>query len=311
MKPSSILVSLSGNEAMRPRAAKIEQAVEADDRFSLGNPRELPFDLRFRLETECQQCHGQPLPEEPYFSEEDPEEIAGWSRPICGHCIGHVGLIRKDFHVELKDFSEENGSDYLSSILSGHLYEQILAARERQEPVAVVVMGDDNDVGAAIRKAASRGQGGHRVDPEKLMEYYRMVEGFEANCIALRVPVWRLKTDPYKRLLLRVRKILQGGDLTGFAPAPAEGERQAVGLSILAGRGIGPTKARAILEKFMICLLPKRDDNFLVDCAGIGEKLAMQLFHSKTISVDCCHVCRPPKPKKSRAKAARPVEVLE
>jgi hypothetical protein len=273
MKPSLILVSVSSNEAMRPRSEKIEKAVEADDRFSLLNPGEHPFDILFML-----------------------SEYSG-------------DRIQK-FHVELKDFCEENGSDYLSSIISGHLYEQILAARERQEPVAVVVLGDDNDVGAAIRKAASRANNGHRVDPDKLMEYYRMVEGFEASCIALRVPVWRLKTDPYNRMLLRVRKILEGGDLTGFAPVPAEKERQVVGLSILAGRGIGPVKAGAILEKFRIALVPKNDANFLVDCTGIGEKLAMQLFHSKTISVDCCHVCRPPKPKKGRAKAAKLAEVL-
>ena len=279
-----ITVSLSPNEAMRPRAAKILAAIRADERFVEGQSEELPFDLRISMgKTECVE-----------------------------DSIGCQAFLKSEkvFHVELKDFSEDNGSDYLSSILNGHLYEQILAAREAHSPVAVVVIGDDNDVGAAIRKAASHDQGGHRVDPKKLMEYYRMVEGFEANCIALGVPVWRLKTDPYGRLLLRVRKILEGGDLTGFAPAPAEGERQAVGLSILAGRGIGPTKAGAILEKFMICLLPKRDDNFLVDCAGIGEKLAMQLFHSKTISVDCCHVCRPPKPRKSRAKAAKLAEVL-
>ena len=276
MKLPPILVSLDTNEAMRPRASKIEQAVEADDRFFLGNPGELPFDLRFTLPVE--------------WIGDDP----------------HVEF--HEFHIELKDFSEDLGSDYLSSILNGHLWEQVLSARELGQPLVVVVLGDDNDVGAAIRKAASRQHG--RMDPEKLMEYFRMVEGFEANCIALGVPVWRLKTDPYKRMLLRVRKILEGGDLTGFAPAPAEGERQAVGLSILAGRGIGPTKAGAILEKFMICLLPKRDDNYLVDCAGIGEKLAMQLFHSKTISVDCCHVCRPPKPKKSRVKAAKQAEVL-
>ena len=187
------------------------------------------------------------------------------------------GLGEKIFNVELKDFSEDAGSDYLSSILSGHLYEQILAARERQEPVAVVVLGDDNDVGAAIRKAASRGQGGRRVDPEKLLEYFRMVEGFEANCIALGVPVWRLETDPYKRMLLRVRKILEGGNLTGFAPSPAEGERQAVGLSILAGKGIGPAKARAILEKFDLGLISKEVLTCLEDCRGIGPKLADQI----------------------------------
>jgi hypothetical protein len=102
-----------------------------------------------------------------------------------------------------------------------------------------------------------------------------MVEGFEANCLGCGVRVWRLKTDPWKRLLLRVRKILEGGDLSGFAPKPADGERQAVGLSILAGRGVGPKMARNILDRFNVCLAPK--DGFcggLEDCGGIGPKRA-------------------------------------
>lgn len=240
MKLPPILVSLDTNEAMRPRAAKIEQAVEADDRFSLGNPGDLPFDLQF---------------------------IGGESKKLSAPL----------FNIELKDFSEDSGSDYLRSILSGHLYEQILAARERQEPVAVVVLGDDNDVGAAIRKAASRAQGGRRVDPDKQLEYFRMVEGLEANCIALNIPVWRLKTDPWKRMLLRVRKILQGGDLTGFRPKPDENERNAVGLSMLCGRGVGVNKARSILLNYDICLMPKLDTISLEDCSGIGKKLSKSI----------------------------------
>lgn len=183
-------------------------------------------------------------------------------------------------HIELKDFTGDDNSDYLSSILNGHLWEQVLAARELQQPFALVVLGDDNDVGAAIRAAANRK---HKMDVEKLMEYYRMVEGFEANCIALGAHVWRLKTDPYKRLLLRVRKILEGGNLDGFIPKPAPGERQAVALSILAGRGVGPKKACAILEKFDINLLPKDNGSYgyylptLEDVPGIGPKLADQI----------------------------------
>jgi hypothetical protein len=110
------------------------------------------------------------------------------------------------------------------------------------------------------------------------MGYFRMVEGFEANAIALNIQVWRLKTDPYKRMLLRVRKILEGGDLSGFAPAPAEGERQAVGLSILAGRGVGPKKARKMLERFDICMKPKNGCSAIIeDCEGIGPKLAAHI----------------------------------
>jgi Holliday junction resolvasome RuvABC DNA-binding subunit len=80
-------------------------------------------------------------------------------------------------------------------------------------------------------------------------------------------------------LLLRVRKILEGGDISGFAPKPSDGERQVVGLSILAGRGVGPKKARNILDRFNVCLVPK-DDSYgydspvLEDCQGIGPKIA-------------------------------------
>lgn len=193
-----------------------------------------------------------------------------------------------EYHVELKDFSGDGGSDYLGSILNGHLYEQVLAAREMQIPLAIVVLGDDNDVGEAIRKAASRTG---RMNVKKLMDYFRMVEGFEAKCIRLKIPVWRLKTDPYWRILLRVREILDGGDLTGFAPHPAEGERQAVGLSILAGRGIGPKKARSILEHFRIVLEPRTSDDYLTDCDGIGSELALRI--RKQIDIGRCNVCRP------------------
>ncbi len=228
-----IHLSIDFNESIRPRADLIREAVQKDEHFEEIPPIEpLPFDLEF------------------------------WAEDNITNAI----------HVELKDFSEAGNSDYLSSILSGHLWEQCLAAREIGEPFIIAVLGDDNDVGAAIRKAASRK---HRMDPKKLMQYYEMVEGFEANCIGVGIPVWRLKTNPYGRILLRVRKILEGGDLSGFAPKPSDGERQTVGLSILAGRGVGPKMAANILERYNLCLVLK--DGFcgdLVDCEGIGPKRA-------------------------------------
>ncbi len=247
-----ISVSIDSNEAMRPRADLIRKAIEADDRFCLSDGRfETPFDLRFECVDECENLNK------------------GINCEPCDHgpCIKNRTL-----HVEIKDFTGDNNSDYLGSILSGHLYEQCLAARELGEPLIIAVLGDDNDVGAAIRKAASRK---HRMDPKKLMQYYEMVEGFEANCIGVGIPVWRLKTDPWKRLLLRVRKILEGGDLSGFAPKPADGERKTVGLSILAGRGVGPKMAANILERYNLCLILR--DGFcgdLEDCEGIGPKRA-------------------------------------
>ena len=57
--------------------------------------------------------------------------------------------------------------------------------------------------------------------------------------------------------------------------APADGERQVVGLSILAGRGVGPKMAANILTRYNLCLVLK--DGFcgdLGDCTGIGPKRA-------------------------------------
>ena len=223
-------MSLDPNEAARPRAKYVREAVADDEHFysPIGEKASLPFDLRFIQEG-------------------------------------------KTLHIEIKDFSEEGNSDYLSSILSGHLWEQCLAAQELGEPMIIAVLGDDRDVNEAIKTAASRN---HRVDANKLFQYFQMVDGFEANCMGLGIQVWRLKTDPWKRLLLRVRKILEGGDLAGFAPSPAEGERRAVALSILAGDGIGATKAKNILQKFDLCLRPKIAIGCLEDCDGIGPKLA-------------------------------------
>jgi hypothetical protein len=248
-----IHLSIDSNEAMRPRAEAIRKAIETDDHFeeSLG---ETPFDLRFERTDTC----------------ENFEKVVGCEPCDHGPCIKNRTL-----HVEIKDFTGDNNSDYLGSILSGHLWGQCLAAREIGEPFVIAVFGDDNDVGAAIRKAASRK---HHMDPKKLMQYYEMVEGFEANAITRGIPVWRLKTDPYGRILLRVRKILEGGDLSGFRPKPADGERQTVGLSILAGRGVGPKMAANILERYNLCLILR--DGFcgdLEDCVGIGPKRAEQI----------------------------------
>lgn len=260
MTSPPILVSMDPNEAARPRAELIREAVEKDEHFfkPIGEKASLPFDMRFYFHQECENLQ---------------KDVN------CEPCDQGPCEFGKTLHIEIKDFSEEGNSDYLASILNGHLWEQCLAARELGEPMIIAVLGDDRDVNEAIKTAASRN---HRVDANKLFQYFQMVDGFEANCIGLGIPVWRLKTDPWKRLLLRVRKILEGGDLAGFAPSPADGERQAVGLSILAGKGIGPAKAKAILEKFSVNLLPKDESHGyycpqLEDCSGIGPKLAEQI----------------------------------
>lgn len=238
-----IHVSIDSNEAMRPRAAAIRKAIASDPHFE-EMPAPLPnhFDLDF------------------------------WSKDE-----------EKTLSVELKDFGENNGSDYLSSILSGHLWEQCQAAREIGEPFIIAVLGDDHDIQAAIRAAAGEGRKGGNgkrgkpacFDINKFKQYSDLVDGFEANCEGCRIRILKLGYNQFPRLLLRARKILEGGDLSGFCPKPADGERQAVGLSILAGRGVGPKMAANILQRYQLCLILR--DGYcgdLEDIPGIGPKRA-------------------------------------
>lgn len=180
-------------------------------------------------------------------------------------------------NVELKDFTGDHHSDYVASIINqeGHLYQQVLTGRELQDPLIIVVLGGDAEVSSSIaRTVFSRGLQGQEAE-DKIIEYASMVEDFEANCEGCNIRVWRLQENPYGRMLLRVRKILEGGDLSCFRPNPNDGERKFVGLSILIGNGIGSARSQSILEKFNLTLVPKKPDTYLNDCDGIGPKLTL------------------------------------
>ena len=257
---SPIKVSMDINEVHRARARNVKAAVLKDDRFFLNPPKRCPFDL-------CFQWEG------------------------------------KTINVELKDFTGTGGSqsDYVASIVnqSSHLYRQVLAGRELQDPLIIVVLGDDADIIQAINKIViNRCINGQEAE-DRIIEYISMVEDFEANCIGMNIQIWKLKIDPWNRILQCVLRILHGGDLTIFRPRPALNERQAIGLSILCGKGLGPAKAKGILEKFCISLVPKKPDTYLEDCQGIGPKSAKAIQEALMISPACLNR---PRSKRSKVK---------
>ena len=149
----------------------------------------------------------------------------------------------RTLHVEVKDFTGagagEPQSDYVASIVNrtGHLYRQVLAGREAEEWI---------------------------------QEYTEMVFRFEAECIGHNIQFWRMQADPWRRMLLNVQAMLGGGDMAAFRPRPAAGERQAVGLSLICGKEVGPGRAARILERFYVTLQPRGPDTYLDDCHGIG-----------------------------------------
>ncbi len=191
-------------------------------------------------------------------------------------------------NIELKGFTGDHQSDYVASIINqeGHLYQQVLTGRELQNPLIIVVLGGDAEVSSSIaRTVFSRGLQGQEAE-DKIIEYASMVEDFEASCEGYNIRVWRLQENPYGRMLLRVRKILEGGDLSCFRPNPADGERKFVGLSVLIGNGIGPARSQSILEKFDLTLKPKKPDTYLTDCRGIGQRLASVVQKSLNLPLE-------------------------
>jgi hypothetical protein len=161
----------------------------------------------------------------------------------------------------------------------------------------IIVLGGDAEIVQAITNIVlNRGLRGQEAE-DKITEYISMVEDFEANCIGMNIQIWRLKIDPWRRMLQSVQKILQGGDLNVFRPKPAVGERQAVGLSILCGKGLGPARAGKILEKFNISLVPKKPDTYLDDCPGIGPKLATVVRSALFVPPGCVN-----RPKRKRSQ---------
>jgi len=232
--------------------------------------------------------------------------FAGYSSDIPGDIQFINPATSGVFNAELKDFTgkEDDNSDLLSSILNGHLYEQTLKLRAAGHPCAVVSLGDEKDMDAAILKSVySRGKRGEDAT-DLMIDYENMVFGFEAGCRGQNIGFWWLKKTPYKRLLSNVYHVLTESDLSGYAPKPLRGEEQSVGLSILAGEGIGKAKSDSILEHFQIALLPRHLDCYLNDCPGIGPKLAERVGNA--LNVPSGMILRPKEKKPRKMAVAKP-----
>jgi hypothetical protein len=271
-----IQVLMPGGEA---REDRLRRAIEKDKqkRFAwAGNSSEIPGDIQF----------------------------------INGHPGGLEELFdcSTRFNVELKAFTGKEGdnSDLLGSILNGHLYLQTL--KLRKGPCTIAVLGNEEDLkNACMKSAYQRGIKGEAA-VNLAVNYENLVWDFEANCRGQNIGFWWLKSVPWRRILSGAHKILTEADLSKYAPKPIEGEEMVVALSIMLGYGIGPTKAKSILEKFKICLEPRFPCTFLDDCDGIGQKLAESV--GKAIKIDPGMIIRP-KVKKPRRAAKCSVELMQ
>jgi hypothetical protein len=183
---------------------------------------------------------------------------------IPSDILFHVG--NAIFLTELKE-----PEDYVSSTLSGHLYDQVLTMRELSLPGMVLVLGDDKAISEAIKASVM----GHKTANSKQMTiatYENLILDFEANSYALGIPVMRWQASPYRRLLSHAHKLLTSADLTSHRPHPAGNERMVAGASMMT-KGLGPKVWKDILQHYEFRLVRKRHDSPAIwDIPGIGAK---------------------------------------
>ena len=203
------------NSKKRHRMTDLGLAIEADHRFEFIGYDSLDVDLEFT---------GEPIHH--------------------GHDLMGEVYSENKFNVELKECN-----DYVQSALSpsGHLYQQVLSLREAGQPCMVLVLGGDYQVTKAVKASLYGRYKGDELDYQ-IESYDDRLRDFEANAIALGAPVFRWETNQFERLLSTAHKALTGGNLYGYGPRPADGEREITALCM--AKGIGPKTAAAIYSDY-------------------------------------------------------------
>lgn len=235
-----ITVQADSNESGSRRMADLANALEGDSRFDWGGYTSLDVDLQFNI------------------------EIKSSKYPIS---------LMQYFNVELKE-----PADYVASALgpTGHLADQILTMREAGHPCMVLVLGGDEEVQAACLDALKTRYKGQNL-AFQIGSYSDRLIDFESNSEALGCPVRRWKSRPWKRLLSLAHKVLSGGDLYGYRPRPAQGERELVAAATMF-KGMGPELMKKVLTDYQLCFAPRNGyARPIEEIPGIGKKRAAMI----------------------------------
>ena len=187
-------------------------------------------------------------------------------------------LYEKDgrrFAVELK-----TPQDFVYSVLSGHLFSQVLSIRENGDPGMVAVLGTDVEIEKVIvRNCTTRPGSGFKKPPKELIKSYTdSVRHFESASFAVGVPVLHMDRAPFRRISSIAHKVLDSEDAEFMAhkPRPAGNDRQVAALCVLVP-GVGPEKARALLERFSLKELSGATAEEMKVVNGIGDVLARRI----------------------------------
>lgn len=180
-------------------------------------------------------------------------------------------------NIELKE-----PADWVSSVLSGHLYSQVLSCREDRQNACVVILGTLDEIYAAIKDASKRRKGKYL----KGLELSQAIASNHLRCKSFRkrsmlngVPVFHKGDDSgffdgddqWKDILDLSYDFLCDGDLLGFRARPAENDRDVCAAATLF-KGIGSDSMRELLKDYDLMFCPKLGARRIEDIPGFGKK---------------------------------------
>lgn len=185
----------------------------------------------------------------------------------------------KRIHVELK-----KPNDWVSSVLFGHLYEQVLTLREWGQPAIILILGDTADIYKAIKESASgRGLRGPDI-AHVIASNHARCKSFRKRAFLNNIRVfWKGDDsgffdgdDTFEDLLEFALDFFLEGDMIGFRPKPADGERDIAAASMLF-KGIGDESMTNLLKEYDIGFFPKHGARPIEEIPGFGKKRCDQI----------------------------------
>jgi len=188
-------------------------------------------------------------------------------------------------NVELKDFTGDANSDFVSSILSGHGWKQCRDMRSAGDECCFLVLGTHKDLRAAILKAADlkhRPAKYRKSSTGELIQVYsNRVKDFRRNCDCLGCDTYLVWEAPWfqdrhkntwENLLQMVHKRSMGGDPYAHRPKWSESELE-IGALIDMIPGLGKVRASEICKHYRLQLVPRSASSpRLEEIPGIGPK---------------------------------------
>jgi hypothetical protein len=212
--------------------------------------------------------------------------------------VEHIGhdLLGEEYCEKILDIELKRSDDFVSSVLSGHLYDQILSIRESRQDGCVVILGDLGDISGAIRDASELRAGKHLRGDEfsqAIATNHNRCKSFRKRSFLNGIPIFYVgddsgffdnleedekknKTGVWKDILELAHDYLLDGDMLGFRMRPAENEREIAAASMLY-KGIGDSSMSLLLKEYELRFFPKPGARPIEEIPGFGKKRCDQI----------------------------------